>query len=246
MSNHITVTVPADDKKALTAGATMLLTLADKLPPMELDDVDQDPAPPAPSTATEQQEQAASPAPPAGGPLTWTVPTVSDDKPPEPPTTTEATTTGPELDVDGFPHDPRIHAGTKAKTSAGKWKRKRGVDDATREQVEAELRQLTAIPAPASEQQEQATPPAPPAPPTSESAATTTPPPPPAATDEQPMNFAGFLKGVSGLVSSGAITMDRVTEVINGKGIANMQLVGSRPDLIPELWADIQAAAGQA
>ena len=237
MSNHITVTVPADDKKALTAGATMLLTLADKLPPMELDDVDQDPAPPAPPAATEQQES-------TGEPLTWAVPTVSDDEPPEPPTTT-----GPELDVDGFPHDPRIHAGTKAKTSAGKWKRKRGVDDATREQVETELRQLMAAPAsqvPATEQQEQTAPPAPPAPPASESAATTAPPPPPAATDEQPMNFSGFLKGVSGLVSSGTITMDRVTEVINGKGIANMQLVGSRPDLIPELWADIQAAAGQA
>lgn len=39
MTDHITITVPGSNKKALIAGATMLLTLADKLPIVTLDDI---------------------------------------------------------------------------------------------------------------------------------------------------------------------------------------------------------------
>jgi hypothetical protein len=44
------------------------------------------------------------------------------------------------LDADGLPHDDRIHAGSKEKNANGKWKRRRGVDDAIVEQVTAQLK----------------------------------------------------------------------------------------------------------
>lgn len=46
-----------------------------------------------------------------------------------------------ELDNEGMPWDERIHAGTKTKTAKGIWTKRKGVDDATRDAVVAELRQ---------------------------------------------------------------------------------------------------------
>lgn len=80
-------------------------------------------APPPPPPAGEQSEQAgeseesgasAPPPPPAGD--------------------------TPDVDAAGLPWDERIHASTKKKTQDGRWKKKRGVDDATREAVEMQLR----------------------------------------------------------------------------------------------------------
>lgn len=45
-----------------------------------------------------------------------------------------------ELDASGLPWDERIHAGTKSKTAAGMWTKRRGVDEGTYEAVVAELR----------------------------------------------------------------------------------------------------------
>lgn len=55
-----------------------------------------------------------------------------------------ATTGSVELDSTGIPHDPRIHAKPAAgnpptKNADGKWKKKKGVDDATFAAVSAEL-----------------------------------------------------------------------------------------------------------
>lgn len=46
-----------------------------------------------------------------------------------------------ELDNEGMPWDERIHASTKTKTAKGIWTKRKGVDDATRDAVVAELRQ---------------------------------------------------------------------------------------------------------
>lgn len=56
-----------------------------------------------------------------------------------------------EVDVNGIPWDDRIHAKTKAKTEAGAWRRRRGIDDATVAAVEAELRSRTAPAMPAAQ-----------------------------------------------------------------------------------------------
>jgi hypothetical protein len=51
-----------------------------------------------------------------------------------------------ELDVDNLPHDNRIHASTKTKNKDGRWKKKKGVDDATVARIETELRSIMNIP----------------------------------------------------------------------------------------------------
>lgn len=53
-----------------------------------------------------------------------------------------------DVDRDGLPWDARIHASSKVKNADGKWRVKRGVDDALIAQVTAELRQVAAIPTP--------------------------------------------------------------------------------------------------
>lgn len=47
---------------------------------------------------------------------------------------------GVDLDADGLPWDGRIHASTRAKNADGRWRGKRGIDDATVASVSAELR----------------------------------------------------------------------------------------------------------
>ena len=194
MSNHISLTVPSDDKKALVAGATMLLTLAGKVPEMELDD---------------------------------TVAAETTTPPPEETTTPPADV---QLDKNNLPWDPRIHAGTKALLADGAWRYKQGVDRAELvPQVEEELRKLMAATAETD------------APPPETEAAATTTTPPPAADSDAPTTFPEFLKAVSGLIGAGTTTMVAVNEVINNHGIASIQLVNARADLIPNIWAELVA-----
>lgn len=47
-----------------------------------------------------------------------------------------------ELDADGLPWDERIHAGSKTRTQKGIWTSRRGLDEAVRDAVVAELRQM--------------------------------------------------------------------------------------------------------
>ena len=47
-----------------------------------------------------------------------------------------------ELDADGLPWDERIHAGSKTRTQKGAWTSRRGLDEAVRDAVVAELRQM--------------------------------------------------------------------------------------------------------
>ena len=53
------------------------------------------------------------------------------------------------VDSNGLPWDERIHAKTKATNADGSWRYRRGVDDATKTAVEAELRARSAPPMPA-------------------------------------------------------------------------------------------------
>jgi hypothetical protein len=60
-----------------------------------------------------------------------------------------AAAAGPELDSAGLYWDGRIHGEKRSKTADGRWKYKRGTPDAYKTQVEAEIRQVLAAPAPA-------------------------------------------------------------------------------------------------
>ena len=55
----------------------------------------------------------------------------------------EAVATAPEFDSSGLPWDARIHSKQKGTTGEGKWRRQRGIDDATYNAIEAELRART-------------------------------------------------------------------------------------------------------
>ncbi|MDE2202692.1 MAG: hypothetical protein KGJ38_08190, partial [Burkholderiaceae bacterium] len=75
-------------------------------------------------------------------PLAPPAPTV-----PTPPTAAAAPAAAPgvELDKNGLPWDPRIHAGTKTKNADGSWRALRGVDEAVKASVEADIRRLMAL-----------------------------------------------------------------------------------------------------
>lgn len=53
---------------------------------------------------------------------------------------------GVAVDKDGLPHDVRIHAATGTKNQDGRWKKKRGLDAAVVEAIEAELRAVMSLP----------------------------------------------------------------------------------------------------
>ena len=64
------------------------------------------------------------------------------------PTSVPATTptlTNADTDKNGLPWDERIHASTKAKNADGTWRYRKGIDQATKDRVEAELRGGAAI-----------------------------------------------------------------------------------------------------
>lgn len=76
--------------------------------------------------------------------------------PAQEPAVTPTAIAAAELDKEGMPWDERIHAGTKTKTAAGIWTKRKGVDDAVREAVTAELRAMYPAPAAAAPQAPQA------------------------------------------------------------------------------------------
>lgn len=162
---------------------------------------------------------------------------VPENATPESPSTAPATTV--ELDSAEMPWDARIHAGTKTKVAAGTWKKKPRVDPLLVEQVEAELINLMEIEPAADLGNEGAVIP----PPASTEAPVVIPPPvavpEPAPEQDEAMTFAEFLKACSAKMTAGETTMDRILGVVTAKGIASLQLVNSRQDLIPELWAEI-------
>jgi hypothetical protein len=100
-------------------------------------------APPAPPVAA-----VAETLPPPAPPLPPTVP-ASGAAPVAPAgiTAPAAQPPGVETDTDGLPWDNRIHSTPASKKKDGRWRGKRGLDDATRQAVTAELKQAMAAPA---------------------------------------------------------------------------------------------------
>mgnify|MGYP000482221035 CR=1 FL=1 len=122
-----------------------------------------------------------------------------------------------ELDSEGQPWNPELHASTKAKTADGVWRKKRGAAP-------------EAPPAPAA-----AAPVAPPAP---------TPAP---ATPAAPAKttFATFMANVMPLIRAGKIAGLRINELCQTQGVANMGMASSATaDQLDTIWALIQAEPG--
>jgi hypothetical protein len=221
----------------------MFLTLAGKIPAIELEDavpvapvIRVEPEPVGMFTAEELTPVVPLPAPAHVNPAA-----AAFTAPAQPVAPVAPTVTGVELDPDGLPWDARIHAGTKGKNQDGRWKKKKGIDAAIIAEVEAELRAVMGAPV------AEVVVPAPvPVVPVAEVVAPApvpvvpvAPVVAPVAATETPADFPAFLRAASGRVRDGLITTPDLNVIVNRHGVANMQLLGSRPDLIPQIWADV-------
>lgn len=167
-------------------------------------------------------------------------PTPASVAPPAAPTT-GSPAPGVELDARGLPWDARIHARTKSKTANGQWKNARNVDAAEVTRIEAELRNLMAIPAAA---------PAVPVPPPLVPAAPAIVPPsvpaPPAspasgATAASPSSFPELMLRISGAQTQRQLNQTQVSAIVAKYALPGIAALTQRPDLIWSFAADIEA-----
>ena len=154
---------------------------------------------------------------------------------------TPAAPPGVDLDSDGLPWDARIHAlsagGVHSKLKkTNQWKKKRGIDPALVETVEAELKAAMS---------------ASPAAPITEAPATTETPAAPAG-PETPAGPAGpeapttvdagtitTLPQLMGAITAGGIDQATVLAAVNTQGLQSVALLGARPDLIPAVALEL-------
>ncbi len=144
------------------------------------------------------------------------------------------------VDADGLPHDPRIHSETPTVTKDGRWRRRRGLDNATLVKVEAELRATPSVSLPVGgTPAAPAIPPPPPvvvvAPPP---ATPIIPPPPPAA---NPFGFRALMNKIDGHTGAGGkLSADAMKPVHAEFGATGWpDYVHVRLDKIPALMARI-------
>lgn len=213
------------------------------------------PVPSAPTAAPAIPVTSAPAGTPGDGTAPPSPPVGSDNGPTAP---IASPSSGVELDADGLPWDARIHSGPadkRPKNADGRWRRARGVDDATVEQVTAELRQVMGAPAPAPTPAAAPTPPAPapvPAspPPAPVAAAPTpapaAPPPTPAAavTESGPAvaataveTFADLMKKVTRMQTAGLVTVETTSQIAASLGLTGLRDLMNRPDLVPSFDA---------
>ena len=147
------------------------------------------------------------------------------------PADADPTALAPSVDKHGLPWDARIHASSKALNADGSWRAKRGLnDDAIVRAVESELRALMAIPAPAAAM------PLPVAPAAPVAIAQ------PAINTVAPTTLFEFMPLVSAAMMAGKMTVDQVNAELVALGVVSgVTALISRPDLIPSLWATLQA-----
>lgn len=129
---------------------------------------------------------------------------------------------GADLDSRGLPWDARIHASTKGKNADGGWKKRKNLEPAVQTAVEAELRRLMGIPiAPAALRL--------PAGAESVEAGST------------PTTFPQLMGWITRLVADKKLTQADVTGIVQPIGMASVVGLNNRPDLIPQVHAEIVA-----
>lgn len=187
------------------------------------------------------------PPPPLVGNEQPVAPSVSTDTIPPPPPVADAqqgqnSSDAGELDKNGLPWDPRIHASTKGKNQDGSWKALRGVDKSIVPGIEAELRARVGTP--------------PPPPPI---ATEQTPPPPPPLPDESDeeegddtppvVTMQQAFQRVTALQKEKRIDQDGINSCLEMVGLATMaeflKACKERPEVAGEFLAAINAVAGE-
>lgn len=160
----------------------------------------------------------------------------------------------PDRDGEGLPWDRRIHSRRKAINADGRWRIARNVAPEMIESVKAELRALVAAPVAhdaslsPGDVPKQLEPAIVPPPPAAEPVAVIPPPPPvvvsvdPAApgTDLNVM-FTTLLRDAGQAVVAQRITSAELTAICVKHGVANVGLLASRKDLVPQIDADFRS-----
>ncbi|MCW6550368.1 hypothetical protein NFB56_16135 [Yersinia ruckeri] len=181
--------------------------------------------------------------------------------------------TSAELDVNGLPWDARIHAASKARNADDSWRIRRTPKDKTPEQwieyydeVIAELKQLMEIPvgektiddAPV----ETVLVPLPPVdqthvmtvchgesipvPPPAADVFIPAPPvvvPPPVVTNNDVTTFPQLMTWLT--ARHGKITVEQINGVVSSHGLPALQNLAQRPDLIPQVIAELHVMVGE-
>ena len=134
-------------------------------------------------------------------------------------------------DKNGLPWDARIHASSKTMNADGSWRGRRNTDAHIIASVEAELRALMAIPAPA---------PASIAPVAINSVA-----PPPPFMASAPTTLAEMMPLLTTAMLAGKLQPTAVGEVLAEMGVAGgAPMLAARPDLVPQVWAALSTRFG--
>lgn len=185
-----------------------------------------------PSAPVEEEAPAPMVNPFAGNsfdPNTIKTPSGEISAPIPPPYKAPAPKSNVETDCNGLPWDARIHSRTKSKTVDGAWKLQRGIDMKTVGDVTKELESVMAIPAPAAHRAPAA--PAIPRPPITQPAAD--------PIEEPKETFTTLMNKITDLVSKGKLNQAQVVKACQSAGVPSLPLVGTRPDLIPQISANI-------
>lgn len=171
-----------------------------------------------------------------------------------PPTANPA---GVQLDSRGLPWDSRIHSTPATMTEKQVWRKKRGLnDEALIKRIEAELLGGQTVPAPVPTLNPAAQIPG------GAAVAASVPLPPPAAGPSAATGAAGIpTSGISAptalasgpstlpelmqqcapLLSASRLDMARVLDACKAAGVESLNILQSRPDLVPGVWAQVQA-----
>lgn len=151
-----------------------------------------------------------------------------------------------ELDSTGLPWDDRINVKSKTKRQSDQtWKLTPRLAPTYVEEVKAELRVLMASVATEATEKQVETPPGAEA--TAAAATETTeevvetPPDTANATADAPTTFAGLLQAFTARQAEEKITAEEMDALCVGHGAASVALLASRPDLIPLVYADMEA-----
>lgn len=174
--------------------------------------------------------------------------------PPAPSNGSQTVGASAPVDGAGLPWDARIHAKSSTapggvKNADGTWRAKRGVDAVLVAQVEAELRQLMAAPAPVPGANFQAppfpavpnvpsAPPPPPAPPASPSASV--PAAPVSAPSAAATNYPELIQRLGTAMGAEKLQMGEVTAICIKYGVADITLLPARLDMLPFVAQDLQ------
>lgn len=151
---------------------------------------------------------------------------------------------GVELDTDGLPWDGRIHGSTKSRNADGRWRAKKGLNDAALVQrVQAELRAVQGLPAPSSAAPLPGLAAAPmPALPAVTTPAVGTLPLPlplpaglPVATVE-PANFDEMMPRITAAVTAGAMPQDALLAAVQAHQLPSIVTLTARPDYVVHIW----------